>query len=471
MINIKRYMSVLFLFLITPFFITCNMLNLEELLFGDSLKYFVQQDSNIRNVTLKKNLNEKEWTVFIYMAAVNDLRGFAVRNIKQAAMMGSNKYLNIVIHLDIMLAGNKKITRRYYIKKGEIVHIETNQKSMDSGNPKTLISFCKWGVEHFPAKKYALFFWNHGTGILEPIRKKVIHPSELFFFNTHTRKLELDRSIDFIDFISDNDSANRGVCFDNSTGHYLTNNQLDQALKVICSSILHKKFDIIGFDTCLQSMIEIAHYIQRHANILISSQEVELGTGWNYFDTLNILSKPNIAAQTFAKHIVKMYAKSYQPITNDYTLSALNLNKMSPLEKEIDTIAQLLITALFQQKNRSVKHAIQKSRHKLHCTHFEQQSYIDLYDFLENLLKHVNEFSFTKKENEAPIKSALISAIQKAKKAILETTLLNVTGKNLARARGISIYFPEQQIHSSYLDAQFIAQTAWSQFLHVYLKK
>ena len=51
---------------------------------------------------------EKEWTLILYISADNDLRNFAIRNIKQMAKIGSNQNINIVVHLDIKLSGNKK---------------------------------------------------------------------------------------------------------------------------------------------------------------------------------------------------------------------------------------------------------------------------------------------------------------------------------------------------------------------------
>lgn len=42
------------------------------------------------------------------MAADNDLRGFAGRNIQQMAQVGSNDNINILVHLDIRLSATEK---------------------------------------------------------------------------------------------------------------------------------------------------------------------------------------------------------------------------------------------------------------------------------------------------------------------------------------------------------------------------
>src|SRR3989339_2073981 len=59
-------------------------------------------------------LAEKEWTFLIYMSADNDLYQFAWRNLAQAAEIGSNKNLNVVVHLDIKTPGKPKVTKRLY---------------------------------------------------------------------------------------------------------------------------------------------------------------------------------------------------------------------------------------------------------------------------------------------------------------------------------------------------------------------
>lgn len=105
--------------------------------------------------------------------------------------IGSNDYLNIIVHIDIRVTGNYKITRRYYIDKNQIVQLNANDpytQQMDSGDPKTLISCCAHAIDNFPAENYALIFWDHGSGILDPVRGRIINPSELFTFNPVTSK-------------------------------------------------------------------------------------------------------------------------------------------------------------------------------------------------------------------------------------------------------------------------------------------
>ena len=151
------------------------------------------------------------------------------------ASIGSNENVNILVHLDIRLNDNQKVTRRYFVAKNRIDHMnhEPNTQRMDSGDPQTLISFCEWAISNYPAHNYALILWNHGTGIIDPKYYKIINPAELFTFNPATNKFELDRSIEYLDLFDHPNLDHRGICFDNTTGSYITNQKLEFALHEI----------------------------------------------------------------------------------------------------------------------------------------------------------------------------------------------------------------------------------------------
>lgn len=467
---------------------------LEELLVN------VPQETD--SIMYKSKKETKPFTIIVYMAADNDLRSFAARNIKQMAAIGSNEYINIAVHLDIRIANNKKITRRYFIEQNQITHVnayDPSSQQMDSGQPETLISACKWAITDYPAQNYVLVFWNHGTGELDPHQGRIINATELFSYNPESRLLELDRSTSILGSMDDithfQDPHNilwllenedpetlaaidcdlqtddpRGICWDDSTGNYLTNQKLDHALQAIRSQYLqNKKFAIIGFDACLMSMIGVGNLIKKHADIMVGSQEVELGTGWNYQKVLEPFLHGNLTKYEFAQHIAKIYEETYNKITNDYTQSAIDLSRLQPIEESVDTIAKLLISALKIQKNKSVYNAIHASKNKLLCTHFDEPSYIDLHHFLANLEQNLKHFRLTDSAQEKQIVSQLRHIIPQARAAIKKAVLSNVCGKNLAQAQGISVYFPETRIHSSYANIPFARENAWFKLLQVYV--
>ena len=441
---------------------------IEEVTMGTNLEYTNVPIVKSKGPKIKK---EKEWTIILYISADNDLKNFAIRNIKQMAQIGSNEHLNIAVHLDTKLKGNKKVTRRYYIEKNKILHVNANDQNsqkMDSGNPETLISCCKWAIENFPAKHYGLILWNHGTGAIDPKRGRIVKLTDFFTFNFETNKIDLDRSIEFLDFISSKKMEDRGICWDDTTGNYLTNHNLDSALDIICSEILGKKFDFIGFDACLMQMIEVAYIIKKYTDIMIGSQEVILGTGWNYIEILKPFIDGTLTAQELAKHIVESYRKTYGKITNDFTLSALRLNYLDLLENNIDKISKILIYCLKKQKSKSVKKAIASSRNKLISTHFDEPSFIDLHHFNANIQATIKRMKLINPEDEKKYLKILKELLIEGRKIIEKITLANVVGKNLSKAKGISIYFPTRRIYYSYRKLTFSLENDWILFLTQY---
>lgn len=422
---------------------------------------------------------KKKWVLIVYMAADNDLRSFAARNIKQMASIGSNEHLTILAHLDIRVTGNKKITRRYYVEKDKIIHVNVDDPStqkMDSGDPQTLISCCKWAIENHPADHYALVFWNHGTGILDPSSGRVFNSSELFMFNPLSNKLELDRSVPFMDFVTlvnarkNEELKQRGICWDDSTGNFLNNQKLESALNTICQESLGgKKFDLIGFDACLMSMIEVASLVKNYAHVMVGSQEVELGSGWNYQMVLSPFVDTAPTPKEFAQHITTIYSDTYNKITNDYTQSAVDLDNINELETNVDVVAKLLLECFKYQKGKSVKNAVKTSRNKLLCTHFDEPTYIDLHHFYTNLLLNLKYFSFDDDAKAQTSLNSLKAALADGCTLIKKLVLANVAGKNLSNAMGISIYFPLAKIHPSYRKAPFAQSNAWIDFLNQYL--
>ncbi len=419
----------------------------------------------------ERNGNQSR-TIMIYMAADNDLRPFAARNIQQMANIGSNNNITIVVHLDIRISGNKKITRRYLIEQGQVLHVDPYNpltQQMDSGNPATLISFCEWAIKNYTSAEYDLILWNHGTGILEPPHGKIINPMDLFVFNPSTHRLDLDRSIGFMDAISYLEPKRRGVCWDDTTGNYLSNRKLEAALETICQKYLNgKKFGIIGFDACLMSMLEVSFFIKKYADVMVSSEEVELGMGWKYDEVLAPFLKGSLNTFAFASHIVNAYEKTYQSITNDYTLSAINLSAVDPLERVIDQIARLLITEFDKQKA-TILQAIKESKNKLLCTHFDEPTYIDLHHFLRNLSTNIQRINADNWYPNFINKNTLLTKIEEAILLIEQLVIANTVGKNLKNARGIAIYFPERGIHSSYQEALFLKTNAWGTMLSRYV--
>lgn len=423
-------------------------------------------------------LPEKEWTFLIYIAADNDLYQFAWRNLAQAAKVGSNKNLNIVVHLDIKTPGKPKVTKRLFLEKNHVLQVEPDS-CMDSGNEETFTSAVLWANKQYPSRHFALIFWNHGFGDLNPVLKRIANPAQLFHYNARTGLIELDRSIPFMEYnhsISEQEvgeSCQRGICFDETNYNYLDDNKLIRSFKRIRKERGGKKIDIVGFDACLMAMTGTAALCNMLSNWMFASQEVVLGPGYNYELTLKPFAEGLTDCKEIVKQVVAGYWATYGKITEDYTQSAFDLNLFEELNKNIDQVAGLLIEGLHKQKKQSVKALIRACRNRHLCTYFDEPSYIDLFDFYTNLTKRINSVQLATEDETIDymtrLANILINGLELAKKFIIAS----VCGKNISRARGISIYFPEYRInnihHNSYQYTYFAQNNNWPKFLKSYL--
>ncbi|MBI2344779.1 hypothetical protein HYV10_01765 [Candidatus Dependentiae bacterium] len=436
---------------------------------GDMLETETPQE--IRSINIQKS-----WTIMIYMAADNDLNYFAWKNLKQMELVGSNQNINIVVQLNVQ--GNNT-TKRYMVKKGKriLFQEQTNlQEKLNSGSYHTLVNFVTWGTQNFPANNYALILWNHGTGAIDPYFGRAINPADLFYLNPTDDKFEIDRGISYVSLIYSEmykhikTDKKRGICFDDSFKSYISNHDLEIALSEIIHKVLHgKKLSLIGFDACLMSMIEVSSICKNYAEYFVGSQELEYGAGWKYDEVLEQFNHDNLDPKSFAKHIVISYERAYQKHINDYTLSAMELDKHHLLEQNVDNLANTLIEALKNQQNKRVSDTIRKCKSTQYCTCFDEPSYIDLADFYCNLFQHISHITLQNKELEKRVQSQLFTLISEGLNIIQSLIIENKVGPKLKRAQGISIYFPEHNIIASYSKSPFAINNQWLKLLNKYI--
>lgn len=424
------------------------------------------------STNLECKQKQKPWTLMVYMAADNDLDIFLNRNLKQMMQTGSNQYINIVVQINsIEPKTQEKTVKRAVVTQNDldIFYHSTDPQITDTGNPQTLIDFCTQTIEKYPAQHYGLIFWNHGTGPIDPYNLRSFKTAELFEFGVNEyRGYNWNYPWALLAIKVANSKKHKGICFDETTGNYLTEKKLKIALSTIHSSILNnKKFDLIGFDACLMAMIEIADLIAPYSDYMIASQEVELGTGWDYKKVLEPFKTESLTPELFGAHITKAYSKTYS-FSNDYTLSCLNLSNYNNLKSALTELIELLQHAI-SRNNTHIKNLLHKSRAKHHCTFFDEPDYIDLKHFLTNLLRNIESVAFSKINFVAFYPNRVAQLINKSIESINSVVAQNVAGTHHKQASGLSIYLPEHSIHRSYKTNTFANATCWLLLLQNYL--
>lgn len=448
--------------------VTCSLVHYKKYIVAIGIS-LIFASSSLSN----SNQESKTYTVLIYMAAANDLEPFVDRNLEQMKQIGSNDNVKILVHLDTYQKGSKKCTQRFIVHRNRLEYICDNV-CMDSGDEKTLVDACRWALSQHKSDYFVLVVWNHGIGPLNPFIQQ-FNRQHLVKYNTATKLIEIDRSLSFLDVfesLTGQTPQYRGICFDQSTGNYITEQNFRKALGNICNDYLDgKKIDVICFDACYMATAEVAFNIMPYAHYMVGSQEAVLGRGYYYERLVNPLNKGAIEPYEFACQVVRSFKETHGKITHDYAQSAICLDNFECINENINKTAELLVELLKRQKNDSVRKAIQVSSDKKHCTYFSEHSYKDYCHFSSNLYERISQCEFI----DAPDNEVLIQELRGTLAAGIEliskAVIANAAGKNLAGATGLSIYLPDRKIHASYQSLDFAYNNSWSQFLMQYLAK
>ena len=183
-----------------------------------------------------------------------------------------------------------------------------------------------------------------------------------------------------------------------------------------------KKLEIIGFDACLMSSIEIASSLSSYADYMVASQEFEPGSGWDY-GFLEEVDR-NTTTQELGKLIIDYFNKYY--MSKDYakgvSLSLLKLNKIDNVIKYTNQLFSKIDDNLvidFSSISRT------RSNSKSYGRIANEEYYYDLVDYNDLLDKLPSKY----KDEVNNLKASLSDLIVYQKTDLVDTN-------------GVSIFFP-----------------------------
>ncbi len=373
----------------------------------------------------------KEWTIMVYLNAKNDLERFGIKDMNEMEKVGSNDNINIVVQMGRMKGydssnGDWTGVRRYYITKDNDPTLIKSQVieemgEIDMGSYKTLIDFGKWAKKNYPAKKYFLIIWNHGTGWQKGFNQRIT----------------------------------KGISYDEVSGNHINTPQLGQALKEI------GKVDLVGFDACLMGMAEVVYEIKDYATYIIASEEAEPADGYTYDGFLSKLAKkPTMGPLELAKAVVDSYISYYQSTGDGSTQAVIRAEKLNDFIKAVNEFAYALSnlqdTNLIKSAlSKTQSYAISDNKDLAHFASLIYSSTLDpvvkekakaLYDFIKNKLVAYNKYT--------------------------NSNINHWWGyTDYSNSHGIAIYFPSYSIAEGYADLQWAKYSNWDEFLSWYLAK
>jgi hypothetical protein len=435
----------------------------------------------------KATATEAEWTVFVYLAADNNLCEAGYQNIFEMSKVGSTRDLNIVCLFD-----DDKKDQSWFVKvdknedaaSGKLKFKEWNLfqdkaikakaiPEVNSGDPSVLYSFLKKGMQLFPARKYFLLFWNHGSGFYTV---GDAHAAENGGFDADsdkavtTGKFSAQR-LQFIEAIKELDSI---AYDDNSAGDSLTQIELKAVFEQLRKDT-GRGFDIIGFDACLMNNVEVVSQLSPYAKVVIGSEESEPGAGWSYEGFLRPMAEnPAISLEELSSALCKSYVKkSASGIMNKVrflmspmpiTLAATDTVQMSSLEKAIDTLAGELIRYINQDGRKAVLELTESQAKSLK---FSYAFYVDLGDLCRKIRSNVSDRAV--KQAAGNVMKALDGGLfGNGAVATNETA-------GTKSAHGLSIFFPSHDVPKSalalYKLLDFSGRNRWDEMIDTLMSR
>ncbi|HEY5587252.1 MAG TPA: clostripain-related cysteine peptidase [Ruminiclostridium sp.] len=366
------------------------------------------------------------YTILVYMVG-SDLEsggGFASDDLIEMAAVGSTKNVNVVVETggskkwQIAKISNK-VNQRWLVQKNDIKLIKT-LGNLSMGKQSTLQDFLIWGVKNYPAKKYAVIMWDHGSGA-------------------------------------------KGFGYDenNLSDPSLSINEIKGALKA-ATATSKQKFELVGFDACLMGNIETATGVKDYASYMVASEELEPGRGWDYTSALQALNKkPTSTGAEFGKAIVDGYKKqaTAQGTVSQITLAVVSLAKVSAVNTALDNFIKKASNDI---KNPKTITTVSMARTKAEAygdtgAHGGSTDMADIYDIAYNL------------KGTYPIEA------DKLMKSIKACITYKVTSDTKPNANGLSIYFPckdKESFKDNLKEYQNTGYTkSYQQFLATYVDK
>lgn len=234
-----------------------------------------------------------DWTVFVYLAADNDLEPFALEDLAEMEAATGVEFIVLIDrhpgYTDAPAGslGDFDDTRLLRIRDGAVEVVGTPGE-LDTSDPAVLADFVADGLTNYASERNALVIWNHGASW-------------------------------------------HGAAVDETSGGSLLD--LDDITSAVTEGLDRAgvdRLDIIGFDACLMATYEVAANLAPVARTLLASEELEPGHGWNW----EAVSAPGGKTSTveLGQSIADGFlAQSVEDRTSGITLSLVDLDHIATI--------------------------------------------------------------------------------------------------------------------------------------------
>lgn len=393
--------------------------------------------------------SDTTWTLMFYFNADNNLEEALFYDLNELESVNlKNSNITVLALFDrnsnyYFDGGNWDSTRLYKIEydpaglfnleivstrlsSSELGLQSDSETELDLGDYRTVEQFIDFSQSNYPANHYALIISSHGDGWRAQL-------SDLQVKSSFTM---LSKSTGYYKAIGpDETAAGDGI---------ISNSQIALAME-------NKVVDIIGFDSCLQGMVETAYDFSSVASIMVASQEVEPGTGWCHDGWITHLRNAyDRSPQEVSRFMVESYQEFYEYFEDGQTtLSAIDLEIIPILVDSLDETAAEIMERDAQ--------SIWEIRLDSQSFSVTDTDHLDLYDYLMRV-------------NQDFPSDTIQGCMDYYNNSILYEWHDTSSNSDVQDASGLAVYFPRNPVllDSDYNSANlaFAADTRWDEMVN-----
>lgn len=370
-----------------------------------------------------------KWTVMVFMNAANDLDDYSELNMNQMEQIQTNPNVRVVVQWKRAAryapSGSWIGTRRYLIQydtDSQRINsrlLEDLGEGIDMGSADTLREFVRWARTTYPADRYALVIWNHGSGWRSRAALR-----------------------------------GRAVSFDDELGTSIKIWELPTAIR---PSSADPVLDVLLFDASLMQMIEVAYECRNIARYIVGSEESPPGEGYPYHEILKpLMDNSDIAPAQWAGAIPPIFVRWYNqnfPFYRNITQSAVDASRLEAVANALDALAGSLLARRTLYVN-----ALARARQDAQ-NYSTYPEYRDLWHAAQLIKQYTEDAELNQRVN------ALQAALQQA---VIANDRDTRTGSRVFHSYGLSIYYPDSGSYlGRYSNTALARATRWDDWLLV----
>lgn len=325
---------------------------------------------------------------------------------------------------------------------------------IDTGDPTALTEFLSRALVSYPnAAHRAIGFWDHGSGVFDEfdpqgrsLTRTLSQPARWARGRARAaRKLFVKRASAAVPSL-------RAMLHDDTNGGLLTNREAGRVLSDAFQLAQLDRVDMIFSDTCLNGMIEVLAELERFADVIVGSEDLEPGDGWDYalwFERTS--AAPPSTATEWAASAVDSFGDSYAPRVGEHPVTLAAYRTGSSLIDDVGRLTQAL-----ENKGEPGFFLVDRARGKAQS--FARRDTYDLADFVTHLRAIAED-------------QAIERACDTVTAALETSRVASVAhGAQVANARGLAIWIPSSRyalddVKATYAELAFAARTGWLEYL------